>query len=180
MSRLSQLRRRLVTPDAVYGTVLFAALIATSSEADPDSDGIPGVETGVHLEIATQDRLDLVEVLLVSVTTLLVFWVAHVYARTIARHGRDTGFRDALREAIGHSNGMLWSAIPATLILVLGVIGIVPDAVDWALLVNVLVLGFLGYQSLSERGRPVWRRIIAGVLTAVLGVVIILIKVAVH
>ncbi|GMA93253.1 hypothetical protein GCM10025881_00770 [Pseudolysinimonas kribbensis] len=55
---------------------------------------------------------------------------------------------------------MLWSAIPATVVVLLGAAGVLPDAADWALVVNVLVLGVLGYQSLSERRRPVPLRIL--------------------
>jgi hypothetical protein len=183
-SRLSAIRDRVVTADAVYGTILFAALIAVSSDADHSGDGIPGNETGFHVEITVGERVDLIQTLLVSVVTLVVFWIAHVYARTIAGHGtrdgRDVRLGAAFRSAIEHSNGMLWSAIPATLVMLLGIIGLIPDASDWALVVNILVLGVLGYQSLSERGRSIPMRILGGVITAVLGLVIILIDIAVH
>lgn len=176
MSGFSRWLDRVVTPDAVYGTILFAALIATSTP-DAEGDGIPGDQPAVG-------GSELLDVLLVSVTTLLVFWLAHVYARTIARHGRrgdrDVPFGAAVRDALAHSNGMLWSAIPATLVLVLGIARILPDASDWALLVNILMLGFLGYQALAERGRAIPVRLLGALITALLGLVIIIVKVAVH
>ncbi len=182
--RLSRIRDRVVTADAVYGTILFAALIAVSSEGDGSGDGVPGNQPGVHVEIGTGQHVDLVQTLLVSVSTLVVFWIAHVYARTIAGHGRregeDVRLGTALHRALEHSNGMLWSAIPSTIVLLLGVAGLVPDAADWSLVVNVVVLGVLGYQALSERRRAVSIRALGGVLTAVLGLVIILIDIAVH
>jgi hypothetical protein len=173
-----------VTADAVYGTILFAALIAVSSDGEHAGDGIPGDQSGVHVTIKTGEQVDVLQVLLVSLGTLLVFWIAHVYARTIAGHGvrqgEDVRLGASFRRAIAHSNGMLWSAIPATVVLILGIVGVLPDAPDWSLLVNVIVLGFLGYQALSERRRAIPIRILGGVITAVLGQIIIIIDIAVH
>jgi hypothetical protein len=165
MSRWTSFRDRVVTDDAVYGTVLFAALIATSSAPDPHSDGIPG-------DTAELGSADIVDVLIVSVTTLLVFWVAHVYARVLARGG--------LGDAIRHSSGMLFAAIPPTLLLVLGALGFLPDAVDWSGLLSLAVLGFVGYEAAARRGRGVGIRILSAAVAVVLGFIIIVVKVAVH
>jgi hypothetical protein len=183
-SRFARIRDRVVTADAVYGTILFSALIAVASDADHSGDGIPGDEPAFHVTITFGERVDLVQTLIVSLTTLVVFWIAHVYARTIAGHGlragEDVRLGRAFRRAIEHSNGMLWSAIPATLVLLLGIVGVIPDASDWALVVNIVVLGVLGYQALSERRRSIPMRILGGVITAVLGFVIILVDIAAH
>ena len=183
-SRFSRLRDRVVTADAVYGTILFAALIAVSSDAENAGDGLPGDQSGVHVTIQPGEQVDVLQVLLVSLGTLLVFWIAHVYARTIAGHGvrqgEDVRLGASFRRALAHSNGMLWSAIPATVVLILGIVGVLPDAPDWSLMVNIVVLGFLGYQALSERRRAVPIRILGGVVTALLGLIIIIIDIAVH
>jgi hypothetical protein len=183
-SRFSRLRDRVVTADAVYGTILFAALIAVSSDGEHAGDGIPGDQSGLHVTIESGEQVDVLQVLLVSLGTLIVFWIAHVYARTIAGHGlrqgEDVRLGQALHRAIDHSNGMLWSAVPATVVLILGIAGVLPDAPDWSLTVNLIVLGFLGYQALSERGRAIPIRILGGVVTAVLGLIIIVIDIAVH
>jgi hypothetical protein len=183
-SRFARIRDRLVTADAVYGTILFAALIAVGSDAEHAGDGIPGDQPALHVTIESGEQVDVLQVLLLAVTTLIVFWIAHVYARTIAGHGlrngEDVRLGEAFRRAIVHSNGMLWSAIPATIVLLLGIAGILPDAADWSLLVNLVVLGFLGYQALSERRRAVPIRILGGFVTAMLGFVIILVDIAVH
>ncbi|GAA2084312.1 hypothetical protein GCM10009840_21340 [Pseudolysinimonas kribbensis] len=186
MSRLSRLRDRVVTADAVYGTILYAALIAVSAAYEHAGDGVPGDQPNVQGDLAllTPASVDFLQVLEWSVTTLIVFWIAHVYARTIAGHGMRSGEDRRLgvsfRHALAHSNGMLWSAIPATVVVLLGAAGVLPDAADWALVVNVLVLGVLGYQSLSERRRPVPLRILGGVVTALLGLAIILLDIAMH
>jgi hypothetical protein len=165
MSRWTSFRDRVVTDDAVYGTVLYAAIVAASSAPDPHSDGIPGDTLAV-------EQGDVIETLLVSVTTLLVFWVAHVYARVLARGG--------LGDAVRHSSGMLWAAIPPTLLLVLGAVGVLPDAIDWSGLLSLAVLGFVGYEAAARRGRGVGIRVLSAVVAIVLGFVIIVIKVAVH
>jgi len=186
VSALTRFRDRVVTADAVYGTILYAALIAVSASYEHVGDGIPGDQPGVQadLQLLTPQEVDFLQVLEWSATTLIVFWIAHVYARTIAGHGvrggEDRRLGVSFRRALSQSHGMLWSAIPATLVVLLGAVGVLPDAADWALVVNVLVLGFLGYQSLSERRRPVIIRIIGGLVTALLGLAIILLDIAMH
>ncbi len=184
-SRLARFRDRVVTADAVYGTILFAALIAVKADSENAADGVPGDNPlpGVHVNIDTT-HTDYLQVLLVSVPSLLVFWAAHVYARTIAGHGlrngEDVTLGEAFRHGIRQSTGMLYSALPAVIVLVLGAVGLVQDAADWALWVNVLVLGVLGYEALAERRRGIPIRILGGLLTALLGFLLIVIDVAVH
>ncbi|GMA97154.1 hypothetical protein GCM10025881_39780 [Pseudolysinimonas kribbensis] len=48
MSRLSRLRDRVVTADAVYGTILYAALIAVSAAYEHAGDGVPGDQPNVQ------------------------------------------------------------------------------------------------------------------------------------
>jgi hypothetical protein len=186
VSRLSRIRDRVVTADAVYGTILYAALIAVSAAYEHVGDGVPGDQADpiLDIELLTPLHVDYLQVIEWSASTLIVFWIAHVYARTIAgygvREGREVRLGDALYGAVAHSNGILWSAIPATLVVLLGAVGVVPDAADWALVVNLLVLGFLGYQSLSERRRPFPLRLLGGVVTALLGLAVILIDIAMH
>lgn len=164
-SRWIRFRDRVVTDEAVYGTVLYAAVIAASSAPDDHSDGVPGDSAA----LAPRDVLD---VLLLSLTTLLVFWVAHVFARTLAR--------GALRDALRHSNGMLLAAVLPTVPLVLGAVGVLPDAVDWSALLSFVVLAFLGYGSAERRGRGIGIRILSAFIAVVLGFVIVVIKIAVH
>lgn len=176
---LQGFRDRVVTADAVYGTILFAALVAVSSE-----DGAP--EDGLTLDLspAEIDAGESLSVLVIAGVSLLAFFLAHVYARTIAGHGvrsgREVGVGEALRDALRESSGMLVAAVPSTILLGLGALGILPDAPDWALLGALLVLFALGYQALAERRARVWLRLVSGVVSALLGLVVILIDVAVH
>ncbi|MBU1588832.1 MAG: hypothetical protein KKH51_12930 [Actinobacteria bacterium] len=160
MGLLQRVRERLVTPDAVYGLILFSALIGAVD--DDDSDAL--------------------EVLLVSVASLVIFWGAHVFAGTIAAHGADTTLGAALRRSIGHSTGMLYAAILPTLVLLLGVFHVLSadDAVGLALLVATIVLGVLGYSAFAQRRRHVVIRILGGLGTAVFGALMIILNIVVH
>jgi len=166
VEHIAAFRDRIVTPDAVYGTVLFAVVIAAASDGDLDHPGEP------------------LELLVTAVLTLAVFCIAHIYARTIANHGvrrgEDVPLGTALRRAVLASLGMLWAAVPSAIVLVLGALHVVPDADDWALWVAVLVLGLLGYQAFAERGSPIWARLLGGLVTALIGVVVIVLDLLVH
>ena len=175
---LQGFRDRVVTADAVYGTILFAALVAVSSEEDAP-EGLT-----LDLSPAEIDAGESLSVLLIAGVSLFAFFLAHVYARTIAGHGVRNGWEvgvgAAVRDALRESSGMLIAAVPSTILLGLGALGILPDAPDWALLGALVVLFALGYQALAERGARVWLRLVSGLVSALLGLVVILIDVAVH
>ena len=165
VERVARFRDRLVTPDAVYGTVLFAAVVAATSD---DGEHAAGP----------------LEILVTAGLTLVVFCIAHIYARTIATHGvrrgEDVPLGTAFRRAVRASLGMLWAVVPSVVVLLLGVFGAIEESDDWALWVAVVVLGLLGYQAFAERGSRVWARILGGVVTAVIGVVVIVLDLLVH
>jgi len=157
------LRETLGTPSAVYGLVLYQALIA--AKVGDEDDQTPTALVAV-----------------ISVATLLVFFAAHVFAEWVAGHGRHD-LRHALRRAFANSLGMLLSAIPPTIVLIVcAVLGIAAwDAEDWAMLVAVLMLAFLGYEAFAQRGYPVWLRVVGGALgTATIGVIVILLNFLAH
>jgi len=151
---------RLVTVDAIYGLILYAALIAAVS----DEDSHP------------------VEVLLVSVFSLVIFWGAHVYAGTIVNHVGKAPLHSAIWTAMKHSSGMLWASILPSVPLVLGAFHVLDDddAVDIALLIVTILLGILGYIALKARGANVAVRIFGGIGSALFGTLIIALNAAVH
>ncbi|MDP3208952.1 MAG: hypothetical protein Q8M65_07370 [Rhodoglobus sp.] len=158
------LQDHFVTPDAVYGLILYSALIG----------GVSG------------DNNNAVEVLVISVVSLLIFWGAHVFAATITRHGVKNGeevsLKEARRRAYRHSAGMLYAAVLPSIPLVIGAFGIlhVDDAVDISLLIAMVVLGVLGYQSFSERGAKIVVRILGALGTAFFGFLMIVLNTIVH
>jgi hypothetical protein len=187
MTGWARLRDRVVSADAIYGTLLFAALIAAASgqgSTDGEGDGIPGDASlhgiALHFGDSAIDRTADLDTLLLAGVTLIVFWLAHVYAHTIAGHGAARSVRMALGHALETSSAMLIAAIPSTLVLLLGVVGLLPDAADWSLVLAVIVLGVLGWQSFAERGTGVGGRIVGAVVSALLGLALMILKVIVH
>ena len=158
------LREHFVTADAIYGLILYSALVGGVS--DDDSNAL--------------------EVLLISAVSLVIFWGAHVFAGTIANHGMKDGAEvrlgSAFRGAVAHSSGMLWAAILPSVALLLGVVRLVStdDAVSLAMLIATLQLGVLGYQAFAQRRSGIPVRILGGLGTALFGFFMILLNIAVH
>lgn len=152
--------KNLVTADAVYGLILFSALIAATSDEDSDAG----------------------EVLFFSAFTLIIFWGAHVFAGTVAGHGGESRLSSALWRSLGHSSGMLYASVLPSIPLILAAFHLLEtdDAVGIALLIATIILGFLGYKAFASRKSPVFVRVLGGIGTALFGFFIILLNIIVH
>lgn len=150
---------RFRTPAAIYGLLVFQAFITIDSD---DSD-------------------DVWEVFGTSVATLLVFFIAHVFAHVLTDHG-EYGLGAATRRAMKHASGMLYAAVPASLVLLAGAVQGLPmeDVYDATMWMTLVVLAALGYAAYWRRGAHVVIRIIGALGTALLGILIVLIEYAVH
>ena len=158
------MRTTFATEESVYGVILVSGMI---------------VVAGGHGESSWV-------VFWTVLITVIVFWAAHVYAGTVARHGLDVdrmiGLREAFRISFRRSLGLLASALIPSFILLLGATRAIPDAYAiWvALWVGVLVLAVLGWIAFSRRGSP-WPIRLAGALgTASFGFAMILMKALIH
>lgn len=123
------------------------------------------------------------EALLAVVGTLLVFFAAHAYAATLSemsRHG--LAFTAAVRAGIAESLGMLVIGLIPLLVLLLGVAGVLRpvDAVWLALMIDVILLGLLGWGITAARIRSAWARFGGALVTASFGVLIIALKALIH
>ncbi len=163
MSLAQRLRHEVVTPEAIYGTILVTALIVLAEDGESDFS-----------------------LLVVVVATSFVFWIAHVFAATVARHGKrgdtEIPLGQALADAVRHSSGLLTSAVIPVLFLALGAAGVLSEAVayDLALVVGVVVLFLLGLLAFAERGSRWYWCLLGGLATALLGVIVIFLKVVFH
>lgn len=148
------------TEQAIYGVLVVSGVIVASG-------GHGGTSVVVLVTVAV---------------TVLVFWIAHVYAGTLARYGDAHGLREAIRRALHHSWGMLVAALVPSLVLALGALGVLEETVSlWvALWVGVGVLAVLGYGAVARRGAPVLVRVGAAAGTALLGVLMMALKAFVH
>lgn len=152
---------RFVSVDAIYGLILYAALIAASS---------------------TEDDTNAAVVLVFSVFSLLIFWGAHVFAGTIVTHAGNMPLHKAIWSAMKHSSGMLWASVLPSVPLLLGAMSVLADddAVDTALLVCTVILFLLGYTAFSRRKANVAVRIFGGIGCALFGTLVIALNAIVH
>ena len=158
------MRTTFATEESVYGVILVSGMI---------------VVAGGHGESSWT-------VFWTVLITVIVFWAAHVYAGTVARHGLDDdrmiGLREAFRISFRRSLGLLASALIPSFILLLGATRAIPDAYAiWtALWVGVVVLAVLGWIAFSRRGSS-WPIRLAGALgTASFGIAMIVMKAFIH
>ena len=158
------MRTTFATEESVYGVILVSGMI---------------VVAGGHGESSWS-------VFWTVIVTVVVFWAAHVYAGTVARHGLDhermIGLREAFRISFRRSLGLLASALIPSFILLLGATRAIPDqyAIWAALWAGVAVLAVLGWIAFSRRGSS-WPIRIAGALgTASFGIAMIVLKAFIH
>jgi hypothetical protein len=151
------------TPAGIYGTIVYASVVAASSGG-------------------AADQADALHVLVFSLVSIVVFWMAHVYSTALGYHGADehlgARIRDALRHALFESSGMLEAAVVPSIPLLLAALGILPAEVGvlLSLWLTVLLLGLLGYLVFLIRGRSVLVCLTGAVVTGLFGVVVILLK----
>lgn len=151
------------TEATVYGIVLVTALTAIGWKFETD-----------------------LEVLGFIVATTLVFWVTHVYARAVVAHNDKTGepvpVRAALAESLRHSYGMLLAMLLPAFFLLLAALNVMDEYVAYyiALLVGIAMLMIIGYIVALRNRRSWWRRIVAAVITGLLGVIVIVLGILAH
>lgn len=156
---MSTARRRFTsnTSLAVYATIVATAVLAGADDLQPGWTSW--------------------QLLLTLVGTLVVLLFAEVYSDVLGDPSPD-GLRKRLRRAISHRWPVMEPAVPLGIPLLLGGIGLIDDTTAaWTtLIVAVAFLGFGGAATARLRGRP-WHRVaVAGVASALVGVVIIILK----
>jgi hypothetical protein len=157
-------RWRVFAPDtaeAIYGTIAAMAVIAGAAREPAHG-----------------------KVLWLTVATLLVFWLAHVYARTLSHHlrgGRPPGW-GAVAEAMAEERDLLEGPVPLLLVLLLGELGVLEEhfAVRFALWLGVAELVLWGILY-SRRQHWSWLvALTAGAINGLFGLLIVILEVIVH
>ena len=146
---------------AIYGTIVASAVIAASAAGGKSPDVI----------------------LTATVATLLVFWLAHVYAHFLdheVRHDR-TRWR-VLASIIGQELSMLAAPALSILLLLLGALGWLnePLAVRLALWTGVAQLFAWGIEVGRRRGKAWPAALLAGLINGAFGLVIVILEVLLH
>lgn len=153
----------LLTEEAIYGLILVSGMILVS---------------GLHEDASFS-------VLLTVIVTVLVFWLAHVYAGTLARFSGRLGggnLAHAISHAIRRSKGLLISAVFPIAVLTLGTVGLIDDyeAIWGALWANTVVLGVLGWIGVARWSTNFWWRLASALTTALFGGFVIVLKALAH
>lgn len=153
----------LMTEESIYGLILVSGMILVS---------------GTHNDATWK-------VLITVIVTVLVFWLAHVYAGTLARFSGRRGGGDlkrAIAQSVVKSRGLLLSAILPIAVLSLGAFEVLDDsqAIWAALWANTLVLGLLGWIGVARWSKSVWWRLASAVTTALFGGFVIVLKAIAH
>jgi hypothetical protein len=145
---------------AVYGTIVATAVIAAT--AGHQSPGL---------------------VLAVTVATLLVFWLAHVYSEFLDHGVRQAGFDlKVLPGIMARELSMLAAPALSIVFLLLGALGLFDEelAVRLALWNGVLQLLGWGIDVGRQRGQAWPRAALIGLLNGVFGVAIVILEVLLH
>ncbi len=152
-ARRYMIRDAIATPEAIYGTILFLAMLAFSEDGQKSQDlFFHGAVTSVSI------------------------WAAHVIAVAVASHGsrdnRTVGVRESFRRALDHSYGILLGPLVPTVALLLGTLNIIGDYESYLVASgsSVAMLGVLGYVAMSERRASWYVCLLSAVLTAAMGV----------
>jgi hypothetical protein len=115
--------------------------------------------------------------------TVLVYWLAHLHAVTIGsslthRHHPLAAFRLAMRETWLVAGA---SAVPVGVLVVTSLGGASLATAAWsALIAAIALLALYSYLAGARGGLDTWGRIASGVAGALLGVLVALLKVALH
>jgi hypothetical protein len=149
------------TAGAIYGTIVAMAVIAGTA-TDPGHG----------------------KALWLTVATLSVFWLAHVYAQTLSHHIKGAKRLEwpAVKAAMVEERPLLEGPVPMLLVLVLGELHVLEGrtAIRLALWIGVgeLVTWGLLYARRQRWGWPA--AITAGTVNGLLGLAIVLLEVVVH
>jgi hypothetical protein len=146
---------------AIYGTIIATAVIGAGAGYTP-----------------------LNKVLALTVATLVIFWLAHVYTQTLAHHLRGgTRLRWAtVKEAMAEEGPMLFAPALSVVFLLLGVLGLLEDhtATRLAIWAGVAQLAGWGIVYARRQGWG-WRTAaVAGAINGAFGLVIVVLEVLLH
>ena len=165
---IHRLRPRVVrttgsVTEGIYGLILATSVIAVSQEYDSTDAGVIAVSV---------------------LGTAVVFWLAHVYSRVLARSiaRRRMLNRPEVRDALRHDWPLVEVAVPLVVILTLGGVGVLPDraAITLATGTALVELGWAGGYAAHRSGARLRGTVASTAIAVALGSAVILLKALVH
>jgi len=126
---------------------------------------------------------DLSQLVIAIVGTVLIYWVAHLHAATLAHRVEERlPFRIAIGRALEDNWLMLATALIPVVILVVGdLFGVAILTASWiALGATVALLGGYGYVAAARGGLKMTGRVLSAIGGIFVGVLIMLLKASLH
>ena len=140
--------------------------------------------TAVVATLSEDEDISAAEIFSGVAVTMLVFWLAHIYAGAVAeRLGRDSGLRwPELKAVVAQEWPMAQAALPALVILALGWAGVLSrdTAVDGAIAAGIAALAGWGFVIARRSRMSALGTIGAVAMNGGLGFAIVALKVALH
>ena len=157
----SRWHERLDATGAVYGSLLAASVVVGQA---PLQESVPPVDLAVIL-----------------LATGAVFWLVHVYSRTLGHYVIDGRFhRHRLAHVMREESPIILAAIPpAVAALVVGAIGNASAAAWWAFFVAIAGQVIWAIVAAREAGQPPIGVFLAAAVNLGLGLVLVALKVAI-
>ena len=157
----SRWHERLDATGAVYGSLLAASVVVGQA---PLQESVPPVELAVIL-----------------LATGAVFWLVHVYSRTLGHYVIDGRFhRHRLAHVMREESPIILAAIPpAVAALVVGAISNASSAAWWAFFVAIAGQVVWAIVAAREAGQPRIGIFLAAAVNLGLGLVLVALKVAI-
>ena len=157
----SRWHERLDATGAVYGSLLAASVVVGQA---PLQESVPPVELAVIL-----------------LATGAVFWLVHVYSRTLGHYVIDGRFhRHRLAHVMREESPIILAAIPPALAaLIVGAIGNASAAAWWAFFVAIAGQVIWAIVAAREAGQPRIGVFLAAAVNLGLGLVLVALKVAI-
>jgi hypothetical protein len=157
----SRWHERLDATGAVYGSLLAASVVVGQA---PLQESVPPVELAVIL-----------------LATGAVFWLVHVYSRTLGHYVIDGRFhRHRLAHVMREESPIILAAIPPALAaLIVGAIGNASAAAWWAFFVAIAGQVIWAIVAAREAGQPSIGVFLAAAVNLGLGLVLVALKVAI-
>ena len=157
----SRWHERLDATGAVYGSLLAASVVVGQA---PLQESVPPVDLAVIL-----------------LATGAVFWLVHVYARTLGHYVIDGRFhRHRLAHVMREESPIILAAIPPALAaLIVGAIGNSSAAAWWAFFVAIAGQVIWAIVAAREAGQPPIGVFLAAAVNLGLGLVLVALKVAI-
>jgi hypothetical protein len=146
----------LLNPDSILGLMMFSVVLSVQD-----------------------DNVAPFELIIVSLAGVFALWVAHVFAHTIAGHSvtedQSVSLGHAFRASVHDAMPMfLWPAPSAVVLLIAPLTGVSTTvSVNLSLVVMFATLFLFGYLVFRYRRRSVSTRILGGLATALVGMIVI-------